>query len=286
MYPILFSIGPIAVYAFSLFLVLAWLVFSFFFWRSLRRFGIPEDRIFDLTFYASLVAFVAARVGFVVTSWEVFSGQTPLLIAALWVAPGLSWSAALLGGMATLVFLSRRYRVRLGLVLDALAVSLPVSLIVGKLGSLLDGSEVGLPANFPWVISYVGHPGRRHPVQLYEIVALALVVGLFVWLMKRAEVHKWPYGALGVWFFLTYSVVSFALEFLKDTRVYWGVLTANQWILIGIFAESIGALYVRGGGKEFLHPKILTLRGRITLLAKEIYAKISRRYTHRDSSIS
>ena len=91
MFPILFTIGTVSLYSTSLMTVLAWLVFSFLFWRGLRAQGATEDHIFDLTFYATIVAFVAARAGYIVTHWDVFAGKSSLLMLALWVAPGLSW---------------------------------------------------------------------------------------------------------------------------------------------------------------------------------------------------
>ena len=64
---------------------------------------------------------------------------------------------------------------------------------------------------------------------------------------------------MAVWYYrgVVFSFVcvsAFLLEFAKDARVYWGSLSANQWVLIGIFAECIGVLYVRGGGRETLRP--------------------------------
>ena len=57
----------------------------------------------------------------------------------------------------------------------------------------------------------------------------------------------------------------FPLEFAKESRVYW-TLSANQWILIALFAEALGAFYVRGGGRETIRPfinRIFTRIGRI-----------------------
>jgi prolipoprotein diacylglyceryltransferase len=66
MAPILFSIGPIHLYSYSVFIILAWGIFSFLFWRMLRGDGVDEDKIFNFTFYSTLSAFVCARIFFVV----------------------------------------------------------------------------------------------------------------------------------------------------------------------------------------------------------------------------
>ena len=263
----------------NLFLVVAWLMFSFLFWRGLRRWGIDEDRIFDLTFYASIVAFIAARIGFIVTHLEIFAGKSVLLMAALWISPGLSWLAGLIGGIATLILLSRVYKVRLGLVLDTLAVSFPLPIIVGEVGSLFTGMEVGLVTRLPWAIRFGKDMTTRHPVQFYEMIAVLLLLIVMTRMSSRAALKKWAYGVVGVWFLLLYSSLSFGLEFVKESRVYWGNLHANQWVLIGIFAESIGVLYIRGGGRERMRPVFATLADRTSRIRKGVYAVISRKNT-------
>ncbi len=71
----------------------------------------------------------------------------------------------------------------------------------------------------------------------------------------------------------------FLLEFLKDTRVYWISLSANQWILIAVFAEAMGAFYVRGGGREAVRPYINAIQTKVHAFVGGIYAKFSKRFT-------
>jgi prolipoprotein diacylglyceryltransferase len=161
-------------------------------------------------------------------------------------------------------------------VLDGLAQSLPVAFIIGLIGAFLDGSLVGKITEVPWALRVIGHVGRRHPVALYEIAALLVVLLLMMFVWKRAQKQKWPYGIVGVWFFVLYSVVMFIVELFTESRVYW-TLTANQWILVAIFAESLGAMYVRGGGRESVRPLIYKLRSMFGRLTGGIYAKFSNR---------
>lgn len=262
MYPVLFSIGSFHLYAFSIVLVLAWCVFSFVFWRGLRNEGVEDDRIFDLTFYATIVAFIVARAAYVGLHWETFSDSW-LRMVAIWVSPGLSWYGALFGGLTTLVYLSRQYKVRLGHVLDAFAPAYSLAAFVGVLGAFLDGTYVGTLAGIPWAIRYVGHVGLRHPVQLYEAIVLLLIFIALRFLGKKAKRVKWPYGLVGLWFFFIYTSSMFVLEFFKDTGVYLGHIRANQWVLVALWGETMGAFYVRGGGRERLRPFVHSLIGGI-----------------------
>ena len=265
MYPLLIHIGSFHVYSFSIFLVLAWLVFSFLFWRALRGQGIDEENIFNLTFYGTLAACIFARVVFVLLNGNLFR-ESPLKIFAIWVQPGMSVYGALIGGLLVLVSLCRKYKVRVGHLLDAFASAFGGAFLVGTVGALLDGTYVGTQTNLPWTIRFVGHLGKRHPVEIYEIIAMIGILVFLAFLSRKSKEKKWPYGFLGLWFFATYSVSMFVLEFFKDTRVYFTQLRANQWILVALFAETIGAFYVRGGGREKIRPYI-----------NKLYAKFSKR---------
>ncbi len=263
MYPILFSFGSFHLYSLSLFLIISWCIFSFLFWKLLRDGGVSEERIFDLTFYATLVTIILARVVFIALHFTMFEKDL-LRTVALWVAPGLSLYGGLVGGVMTLVTLSRQFKVRVGYVLDSLALPLLGALMVGAVGAMLDGSEVGLPTSLPWSVRYVGYTGNRHPLGVYEIILFAiLTVGVW-FLHKRAKVRQWPYGLVGIWFFLLLSVGLFGMEFAKVQTVSFRGLGANQWILLGIIAETLGAFYVRGGGRAATRTFIRMLYAKIT----------------------
>lgn len=272
MFPILFSIGPVHIFSFSIFLVLSWVIFSFIFWKALRRVVDDEQQIFDLMFYSTLVAIVASRLTFVAFHWSLFA-DTPLKIFAFWVQPGLSLYGGMFGCIVTLLFKVRQYKLRLAFISDALAFSLPFAILVGEIGSFLDGTEVGKETSLPWAVRYVGHLGSRHPIQLYAIVLLIVIMSVLVLLQKKAVKDKWPYGLMGIWFFLLYSPSLFGLEFIKESSVYFSYLSANQWVLIAVFAQTLGAFYVRGGGREYFRPKFRGVQTFVLQKLKGIYAK-------------
>ncbi|MDO8451519.1 MAG: prolipoprotein diacylglyceryl transferase [bacterium] len=279
MRPILFFVGSFPIFSFSVFLILAWIVFSFLFWKMLREHGVEEEKIFDLTFYSTIYAFVFARTGFVLSHLDLFR-ESSIKIVALWVQPGLSLYGALLGGMVTMLFLSRRYKVRVSTVLDSLAFAFPVSFALGTVGSLLDGTVAGTEIGEGSVgIRFAGYPGLRHPIQLYEISALIGIFIVLFFIRRVAQKRSWPHGTVGLWFFLLYSVFMFVLEFFKDSRVYLSGLRANQWLLIGLFGETLGAFYVRGGGREALRPILRLGYRKIREYISTVYAKVSAKFT-------
>ncbi|MEK7592333.1 MAG: prolipoprotein diacylglyceryl transferase family protein [Patescibacteria group bacterium] len=261
------TLGSFHFFTSGIFLVLAWMLWSFLFWKSLVAFAVEEEKIFDMTFYTTLVGVLGGRVVYVLLHPELFRDSL-LKIPALWIVPGISLYGMLLSGLVILVFLCRTYKIRLAYILDALASSLPYAFIVGQISSLLSGSEIGLPVSLPWSVRYVGIVGLRHPVQMYAIAGLLLISFLLSLLSARAVKKQWSYGVIGIWFFMLYAPVFFYIEFFKDSSVYWSLLRVNQWVLLLLFGQACGALYVRGGIREslrpffsFIHARIIRLKG-------------------------
>lgn len=277
MFPILFSIGSIHIYSFSIFLILSWLLWSFLFWRHLRSLAVSEEPIFDAMFVTTIVTLVASRLSFVVTHPQFFSDNW-LKVVALWVQPGLSLFGGLIVAVVTLVFFAMKYKVRVAYMLDAFAVSFMWAYTVGLVGSFLDGSVVGIPVPPRWFgVSYAGHMGLRHPVQLYSLICMIVIMIAISIFRHLAKKYAWRDGTISMWFFMLFSAAMFGVEFVTEHTVYWGSLSANQWVLVGIFGQSLGAFYVRGGGKErvqIVGRGIGRISGRVI---GGIYAKFSKR---------
>lgn len=259
MHPIFLTFGPITIYYFSIFFLLSCALFSFLFWRALRDRGVEEEKIFDLTLYSALAAIIGARLTFAASHWSLFNSDW-LRILALWVTPGLSlYGGFLAGGIAAFLIL-RSLKIRLVWVLDAFALSFPLALALGRMGALLDGSEVGRLTPFPFGIHYVGHAGLRHPVQLYEIFGLIIIFILLIWLNSRSRSSRSVLSLLGPISVTLASFWFFLLEFIKDGSVYWAGVSPNQWLLVFIFAQSVAMILVRTSIYENIRRRLFTGR--------------------------
>lgn len=267
MYPILLTIAGFHLSSFSVFVILSWCVFSFVFWKSLLEEGVAEEHIFDLMFYATLVSVITARFGFVLTHWDQFAPFL-LRIVAIWVAPGFSLFAGVGSALGMMVLISRRAKVRIGAVMDAFGLAITGALIVGSVGSLLDGAEIGRVARLPWAIRYVGIPELRHPYQVYAILSLIIIFIIVGFLWERRQTKKLAMGSVGVGFFLLWTPSVFVLEYFKDNSLYWFSLSANQWVALVLFSATIGVWYVYAGGKFVVRQ-----------VRQTMYAKFSKRHS-------
>jgi len=78
-------------------------------------------------------------------------------------------------------------------------------------------------------------------------------------------------------FFALYAIAFFVIEFFTESDVYWGSLSANQWIMVLVFSQSLGAFYVQGGGKEQLVRVTGLITQRINNVIGGLYDRISKR---------
>ncbi len=140
-------------------------------------------------------------------------------------AGGKTIIGALLGGTLAVEFVKWRtgIRRRTG---DLFALPLAVGIAIGRVGCLLAGNQddtYGNPTGLPWGID-LGDGVRRHPVQLYEIVAM-LVLAICV---ARIQPPRFAEGDRFRIFVLAYFSWRLLVDFLKP-GVRFANLTVLQW---------------------------------------------------------
>ena len=274
MLPVIFSIGSFHLFSFSVLLIIAWAVWSFYFWRYLRSLAILDEPVFDAMFYSTLVALFFARVFFVILNFSLFS-ENLLRVVALWVQPGLSLYGAIFGALLTYMVLSIKHKMRFAYLLDAFTLSFPIAYIIGSIGSFLDGSVVGKTANLPWAVHYIGAVGSRHPVQIYELFYCSLLLlGLLIFQRHLSKHYPTYHGRTFVLFLTFFSLGSFVLEFFKQSPVYFAYLSPEQWICVLLFGESLGIFFVKYKGTRH----IMAIVKWIVALARRVYEKVGGYY--------
>lgn len=113
-------------------------------------------------------------------------------------------------------------------------IPLSLGIIVGRWGCLFAGladQTYGVPTTLPWGVD-LGDGVPRHPVQLYESLAMAAFLAIY-WhaLVRRREwVQRHGFHI----FVLAYAVQRFTWEFLKPYPVLVGRLNIFHFAMIGL----------------------------------------------------
>lgn len=116
---------------------------------------------------------------------------------------------------------------------------LMVLIAVGRIGCFLAGLEdftYGIETTLPWGVDF-GDGLKRHPVQLYE--TLALLVGLLILLVSYPK-HPRFWQAQGFYIFvLFYAGQRFLWENLKPYSAVFGTVNLFQLLCLGLVGYAV-----------------------------------------------
>ncbi|MDQ7029744.1 MAG: prolipoprotein diacylglyceryl transferase [Ardenticatenia bacterium] len=177
MIPVL-TVGGVAVQTRGLVMLLAfWLAFQAID-RAARRVDLAPDDFWNAGLVAFLAGMLGARLGYVVQFWPIYRAA-PATALALNVRD-MYWPVGVFMGVLVLAGWLYRAGVPLRRAADVLIIGLAVAWAMAGLGALLSGDAYGIPTAMPWGVELWG--ARRHPVQLYELVA---GLGVAAWLWRQ-----------------------------------------------------------------------------------------------------
>ena len=173
---------------------------------------------------------LAAIAGAAIGSKLLFWVENPVrtlnhLTSVEYLMGGKTIVGAILGATLGVEWMKRRIGVtrRTG---DLFAVPLAVGIAIGRIGCALAGvhdDTHGIATGLPWGIDF-GDGIRRHPVQLYEVVAMVLLSVA----LRRIGPPRFAEGDRFRVFVLTYCGWRVLVDFLKPGVRFFG-LTSLQW---------------------------------------------------------
>ncbi len=179
--------------------------------------------------------YVTLAVGALLGAWLFGSVNSLRSLAA---APSHSVAGALAGGIAAVELWKWRKGVRQSTG-GAFVLSLAVGIALGRLGCLFSGLPdftYGQPTALPWAFD-LGDGVPRHPVQLYEAVAMALFA--LAWPIARMRGAGWARDHAFHALIIYYAVQRFAWEFLKPYPPLVGPLNVFHLLTLGMLIYGI-----------------------------------------------
>jgi phosphatidylglycerol:prolipoprotein diacylglycerol transferase len=206
--------------------------------RQARPLGLDGDHIYNMGFYALLATLLGARLAYVLGHWSAYRGA--LLSALSPTTTAFSWpEGVVIGGLVTIIYWLR-YRLPVGITLDAIAPGLTLALSLERLGAFLDGRNFGEPTTLPWGVPMWDE--IRHPVQLYEMAALLAILGILWWRRGRRPFDGHSFAL----FVALYAGSRLFLEaFRADAALMSGGLRAIQVTALVVMLGAVWYLYRR-----------------------------------------
>ena len=235
--PVAFEIFGFPVHWYGIMYVLALLTALFFAELLVRHDKLPfSKRDLDIYFiWAEIGVILGARLGYILfydphTSyylthpWQIFN---PFLNGHFVGIRGFSYHGAIVGFLLATYLYAKKYKKDLWLLLDLVAVSVPIGYTFGRIGNFLNQELVGRATEVPWGI-YVGDT-LRHPSQLYEAFFEGVVLfAILFWYRKKKRFS----GELIALYGFLYGLFRFILEFFREPDMQLGFVCCG-WMSMG-----------------------------------------------------
>ncbi|HET9713003.1 MAG TPA: prolipoprotein diacylglyceryl transferase [Pyrinomonadaceae bacterium] len=220
MYPEIIHIGSFPINTYGVFLAIAFLCGILVTVKLAERDGLPRQKIYDLSLWMLLAGLIGSKILMLFTEPEY--RENPMQLVSLdFLRSGGVWYGGLLGGVLVGYLLMKRYQLPWWKTADAFAPGLAIGNFFGRQGCFAAGCCWGKPTTLPWGVKFsdLGHQitgvptdTYLHPTQLYESFAMLLVFFFLFWLHKRKRFS----GQVILAYALLYSVIRFAIEFVRD----------------------------------------------------------------------
>ncbi len=254
MFPVLLTIHPFTIYTMSVFLLIAFLVSGYVFWRKGREEHYQEEELFDAFLLTTIFGLFCSRVGFVILHFDHF-GLSPLKWIDIFGNPGtFPFVGIVLGGWFLFQHAKKRkwdqYEI-----LDFATLALTASLVILSLGSFFDGSGFGNPTNLPWGITFPAVFDKRHPTQLYGTIFYLILLFYLQWLEPKYRMFEWyrhkkntaPAGFLFATFCIGYGIYGILASFISPANLVFFEVNLDVLLRVGILLFGIFRLIIQSG---------------------------------------
>ena len=207
------QLGPLGIRWYSLCWIIGLLAAYFYVRRIFSDEKIPYEKFEPLYLYCFIGILIGARLGhcvfyqpeyFLASAKGWFEMFIPVKLFGAGVADSLSsgqWKfigyeglashGGTLGLMLALLLYSRKMKLPLLFLIDAIAIATPVTACFIRLGNLMNSEIIGKPTTLPWAFVFERVDNiPRHPGQLYEAIAYCILALIMFAIYKRTSKGK------------------------------------------------------------------------------------------------
>lgn len=212
---------------------------------------IEPAKVEDLLTWVVVGTIIGGRLGFVLFYQPAYYFSNPMEILRIWQG-GMAFHGGLLGVIVAGVLFCRYHKIPMLQISDAMALVVPIGLLLGRLANFINAELWGRPTDAPWGVVFPGEAAQacgdvvglcaRHPSQLYEAALEGVLLGLLMLgMVLRHGALKRPGLITGV-FFTGYGLSRFFVEFFRqpdfqfvslDNPIGWAIQFGNYGLTMG-----------------------------------------------------
>lgn len=242
MLPDLFSVGPLTIHTYGVFVALGFVTGILVSVKLGKDHGIPPQQVMDMAFFMILWAIVGSRLLYILINVSYYRAH-PLDAFKIWQG-GLVFSGGLIAVAGAMTWYLRRHRLSFWVAGDLWAPALALGQAVGRIGCFMAGCCYGQPTDLPWGVVF-SHPHSLapqniplHPTQAYSALGGFAIFFILLFLHSRRKFQ----GQVFLWYLILHSTARLFVErFRGDER---GLLPGTDMTLTQLLATVILILAV------------------------------------------
>ena len=239
MYPIIFKFGPLTIYTYGFFVFLGVLLGYFVSSREAERQGINKNVFSNIFFGVLLSGFIGARIFYILVEFKWFL-KNP--VSVIFSRSGFVFYGGIIIGLAALYLLLSKYSIKFLKIADILALGVPLSHSMGRIGCFFYGCCYGIPTeSFLGVLFPLDSPAgfmgiKVLPIQLISAFFLFFIFCILLFLNKKRKFE----GQILLYYLILYGIFRFNIEFFRgDFRGKFLGFSTSQYISIAFIITGI-----------------------------------------------
>lgn len=252
---ILFSIGPITIYWYSVTMLLAVLVGIYLSLKESKKQGMYSFML-DLITYVIVSGIIGARLYYVIFNFDNYKNNL-LSIFKIWEG-GIAIYGAIIGGFLAIVYLAKKRKQNIIKTTDIIVPGLLLAQSIGRWGNFFNGEAHGTIVTLDFlkslhipnfIIEGMHINGLYyHPTFLYESIWCLLGFVILVILRKLTKRRD---GLMTCSYFIWYGIGRLFIEGLRTDSLYIGDYRVSQIVsIILILLGIVGIIMSIVKGKK------------------------------------
>ena len=235
------SLGPLTIYLYGIVIALGLMAAVLYALRRCPEFGLKQDDILDGVLWVTPFSILCARAYYCAFTWSEYR-DNPISVLYIWNG-GLAIYGAVLGAIVGVIVFCKIKKVKLGAVLDIVALGFLIGQSAGRWGNFFNREAFGAATDsFLRMGLYntaTGVTEYYHPIFLYESVWNLTGLVLLHFLSKKRQYD----GQIALGYAAWYGLGRTFIEGLRMDSLYWGPFRVSQ-VLAGVSCIAASAVLI------------------------------------------
>ena len=235
------SLGPLTIYLYGIVIALGLMAAVLYALRRSREFGLKQDDILDGVLWVTPFSILCARAYYCAFTWSEYR-DNPISVLYIWKG-GLAIYGAVLGAIVGVIVFCKIKKVKLGAVLDIVALGFLIGQSAGRWGNFFNREAFGAATDgflrMGLYNTVTGVTEYYHPTFLYESVWNLTGLVLLHFLSKKRQYD----GQIALGYAAWYGLGRTFIEGLRMDSLYWGPFRVSQ-VLAGVSCIAASAVLI------------------------------------------